>query len=79
MFINFDVSQDSNKYLWLINSGCSRHMTRNRNMFARQDNSIKIEVKLVDDKVVNVIGKGTVRVPAKQGENKNILDVYLVQ
>jgi hypothetical protein len=54
-------------------------MTENGNPFAGLDNSINIEVKLGDDEVVNVVGKGIVSVCTKQGENKSVSNIYLIQ
>jgi hypothetical protein len=43
-------------------SGCSKHMTINMNIYASLYNFVKIEFKLGDEKVFDSIGKGIVSV-----------------
>jgi hypothetical protein len=47
-------------------------------MFATMDDSIKSEVKLRNDHQVSVMGKGSINIRTKQGEEKHISDVYYV-
>ena len=60
MFLSFHEAQERNKYLWLLDSGCSNHIIGDKCIFVNVDNSVRYDVILGDDKVVNVVGKGTV-------------------
>jgi len=62
--------------VWLLDSGCSNHMTENKNLVANFNQSVKTEVKLGIDKTVEVDGKGVVNISTKQGEPETISDVY---
>jgi hypothetical protein len=47
--------------IWYIDSGASSHMTRIREHFYDlRDNEVRIEISLGDERVVRVIGVGTV-------------------
>jgi hypothetical protein len=54
-------------------------MTGNKALFSSFDDSVKNRVKLGDDHLVNVQGKGTVYVLSRKNEKKDIQDVYYVQ
>ena len=43
--------------VWLLESCCSNHMTRNNNLVANFDKSVKTEVKSGIEKTVDVDGK----------------------
>ncbi|XP_039133748.1 uncharacterized protein LOC120270743 [Dioscorea cayenensis subsp. rotundata] len=43
--------------LWLLDSGCSNHMTGDKNLFHSLDESVKHTVKLGNDRDVEVLGK----------------------
>ena len=51
-----DVPND----VWFVDSGCSNHMCSNKEMFKELDESRKIQVRLGDDKSIQVEGKGMV-------------------
>ncbi|KAG6433701.1 hypothetical protein SASPL_105316 [Salvia splendens] len=55
--------------VWFVDSGCSNHMCSNKEMFKELDESRKIQVRLGDDKSIQVEGKGTVAVKAKHLPN----------
>ena len=77
MFITCHVSQERNKNIWFLDSGCGNHMTGNKEFFESLDRSIKSEVKLGNNEIVEVSGKGTINVITKHGK-KSISDVYFV-
>jgi hypothetical protein len=66
ILITCNVAQESSKEVWFLDSGCSNHMSRSKEMFATMDDSIKSEVKL------------GINIRSKQGEEKHISDVYYV-
>ncbi|KAH0724856.1 hypothetical protein KY284_000721 [Solanum tuberosum] len=55
--------------VWLIDSGCSNHMSCIRSLFRDLDDSQKSEVRLGDDKQVRVEGKGTIAIKTMQGKS----------
>jgi hypothetical protein len=78
ILITCNAAQESSKEVWFLDSGCSNHMSRSKEMFATMDDSIKSEVKLGNDHRVSVMGKGSINIRTKQGEEKHISDVYYV-
>ena len=59
MFLSCHVAEEfNNRDIWLLDSGCSNHMTGNQDMFSILDDSVKSEIKLGDDHKVNALGKG---------------------
>ncbi|KAJ4751816.1 polyprotein [Rhynchospora pubera] len=70
---DLDVSK-----IWFLNSGCSNHMTGFKHLFNQLDETHKLKVKLGDDKVINVEGKGTVAVQTSQHNTRLLYDVYFI-
>ncbi|KAH9707133.1 hypothetical protein KPL70_012460 [Citrus sinensis] len=64
--------------LWYLDSGCSNHMTGERDIFISLDQSFNSQVKLGDGKMQKVVGKGTIAVHTKGGNKKLISDVLYV-
>ena len=64
--------------VWLLDNGCSNHMTGNKNLVANLDASVKKKVKFGTDKTMDVDGKGVVNIVTKKGEPKTISEVYYV-
>jgi hypothetical protein len=77
LFITCNVAQESTNDFWFSDSGCSNHMTSNKDFFESLDRSIKSEVKLGNNEIVEVSGKGIINVMTKHGK-KHISDVYFV-
>lgn len=80
LFLSCQVTEDlnNNKDIWLLDSGCSNHMTGNKELFSSLDSNITSEIKLGDDSNVKAHGKGVISVLTKHDEKKNIHDVYYV-
>lgn len=53
--------------VWIIDSGCSNHMTGEGSLFNELDKSQKHKVRLGDDKEITVKGKGSVAIIAGEG------------
>ncbi|KAJ4817458.1 polyprotein [Rhynchospora pubera] len=70
---DLDVSK-----IWFLDSGCSNHMTGFKHLFDQLDETHKLKVKLGDDKVINVEGKGTVAVQTSQHNTRLLYDVYFI-
>ena len=49
------------EHIWFLDSGCSNHMCRKKNMFFDLDSSFQESVKLGNDSSINVQGKGKIR------------------
>ena len=73
-----NVALDREDDVWFLDSGCSNHMTRNREMFANLDEEIKSEVTTGMDTKISVKGKGRVSIRERNGEQKFVPDVYYV-
>lgn len=72
------MAQESSKDVWFLDSGCSNHMIGNRELFSNLDDSVEFEIKLENDTVVFVMGKGVINVLTKNGKKRFIPDVYYV-
>jgi hypothetical protein len=46
LFLTCNASQETSNDIWLIDSGCSNHMTGNRSLIANLDDLVRTEVKL---------------------------------
>lgn len=56
--------------VWLLDSGCSSHMTGKKELFQKLDETQKHVVKLGDNKEIQVAGKGSIAVTTQHGETK---------
>uniref|UniRef100_A0A251S6V1 Putative zinc finger, CCHC-type, Ribonuclease H-like domain, GAG-pre-integrase domain protein n=1 Tax=Helianthus annuus TaxID=4232 RepID=A0A251S6V1_HELAN len=77
MFMIFNVEEVVKNDCWYLDSGCSNHMTGNRNLFVNLDESEQREVRTGDDKKLEVLGCGEVNVRIK-GQEKKIPNVFYV-
>ena len=59
--VHSSTSKDSTE-MWFMDSGCSNHMSGTKSLFKELDESLKSEVRLGDNKQMNVEGKGTVAI-----------------
>jgi len=62
---------------WLIDSGCTNHMTNDENIFKQLHKSSVSKVRIGNDEYIPVKGKGTVAIKGNSGI-KLILDVLFV-
>jgi len=77
LFITCDVAQENASNIWFLDSGCSNHMTGNKGLFEELNTSVKAQIKLGNDNIVEVMGKGAINVITNRGK-KTIPDVYFV-
>lgn len=56
-----DFSQTKGEEAWFLDSGCSNHMTGNKEWFSELDEGFKQTVKLGNDTRMAVVAKGSVR------------------
>jgi hypothetical protein len=76
--VECNVVQASPCDIWYLDSGCSNHMTGNIELFSSLDESFQTKVTLGTDIQVTVLGKGSINILTKEGEQKVIHDVYYV-
>lgn len=62
--------------IWFLDSGCSNHMTGDEKIFLDIDATVNSQVKMGNDALVQVKGKGTIKVQTNVG-TKFIQDVLL--
>ncbi|RVW33419.1 Retrovirus-related Pol polyprotein from transposon TNT 1-94 [Vitis vinifera] len=77
MFYACQSAVEQKNNVWFLDSGCTNHMTGNKNIFLDMDTTINSQVKMGNGDLVNVKGKGTVGIQTKVG-TKYIRDVLLV-
>ncbi|XP_022008160.1 uncharacterized protein LOC110904399 [Helianthus annuus] len=56
MFMIFNMEETVKSDCWYLDSGCSNHMSGNRELFSHLDESLKKEVRTGDDKRLEVLG-----------------------
>ncbi|KAK9734966.1 hypothetical protein RND81_04G174500 [Saponaria officinalis] len=64
--------------IWYLDTGCSNHMTGNKELFSCLDDSYQGEVSFGNKSKVLVKGKGNINIQSKNGTNVTIADVYYV-
>ncbi|XP_058211190.1 uncharacterized protein LOC131323421 [Rhododendron vialii] len=57
--------QEESQDVWYLDSGCSNHMTGNRDIFVELDQNFASQVKLGDGKLQSAEGKGVISVRTK--------------
>ncbi|KAJ0017860.1 hypothetical protein Pint_11870 [Pistacia integerrima] len=62
--------------IWFLDRGCSNHITRIKSLFTELNESYKIKVRLGDDKLMQVEGKGTVAINNGHGNVKLLYSVF---
>ncbi len=75
-FIMCNVGEEGSLEVWYLDSGCSNHMSGNETLFSFIDKSSKSEIKMGNNGTLLVVGKGSIMVCTKQGEKKEIKNVY---
>ena len=78
MFLACRTMHEPYDNFWLLNSGCSRHMSSSKNLVVNLNQSIRTEVNLGTKNTMDVDGKGVIKILTKQGEPKTISKVYYV-
>ena len=77
LFVATCFTSMSSTNCWLINSGCSNHMTHNKGLFKEWCEITSSMVRVGDGKHIVVKGKGTIAIPTYHG-TKLITDVLYV-
>jgi hypothetical protein len=77
LFITCHVTQENASNISFLDSGCSNHMTVNKELFEDLDTLVRSQIKLGNDNIVEVTGKCAINVITKTGK-KTIHDLYFV-
>lgn len=64
------ISQEEEDETWVLNSSCSHHMTKQKELLSYLDHSFSSNIKIGDEKFLEVIAKGDMLVPTKKGTMK---------
>ena len=64
--------------MWYLDSGCSNHMTGNKNWFTKLDESIKRVITFADGRHIDSGGKGDISIARKDGGKATITEVLYV-
>jgi hypothetical protein len=67
------LQAQSRKSEWYIDSGCSKHMTRDKDIFATLKKENDGPISFGNDKLVKIIEKGTIKLGSKDAMAKNVL------
>ena len=77
MFYACQSAAEQKNNVWFLDSGCTNHMTGNKNILLDMDTTINSQVKMGNGDLMNVKGKGAIGIQTKVG-TKYIRDVLLV-
>ncbi|CAN0920234.1 Retrovirus-related Pol polyprotein from transposon TNT 1-94 [Linum grandiflorum] len=79
-FVAFSCFKNKQKthFPWVVDSGCSNHMTGNLESFTEIDDTYRSHVKIGDGKRLEVEGKGIILVKGKEGNKTLIQEVLYV-
>ena len=75
-FIMCNIGEEGSPKVWYLDNGCSNHMSRNESLFSFIDKNFKSEIKMGNNGIISILGKGSIMVCTKQGEKKEIQNVY---
>ena len=77
LFVATCIATSSSSDKWLIDSGCTNHMTYDRDLFKELDTLVVSKVKIGNGDYISIKGKGTITITSIAG-SKNISDVLYV-
>ncbi|XP_077221681.1 uncharacterized protein LOC143855443 [Tasmannia lanceolata] len=77
LFLACNVQEVALEEIWCLDSGYSNHMTGNKGIFVKLDESLQSKVRMGDDKRLSVRGSGDILVQTKKGV-KCISNVFYV-
>lgn len=61
LMVHAEVQDIKDNGIWFLDSGCSNHMTGNKKWFVELDENHSCIVRLGNNSIMSVIGKGSVR------------------
>ncbi|XP_059650735.1 uncharacterized protein LOC132296564 [Cornus florida] len=77
MFYACHTASEQKDVVWFLDSGCSNHMTGDKNIFLEIDSSSNSQVRIGNGALFQAKGKGTIAIETNKGR-KHIRDVLLV-
>lgn len=72
-----DSHQNKKEGVWFLDSGCSNHMSGNKEWFMQLDESFRHSVKLGNNSKLEVMGKGNIKLKIS-GSNHIVSDVFFI-
>ena len=78
LFMTHSQVHDISNDIWFLDSGCSNHMSGIKSIFRDIDETHKLNVRLGDNKQIQVEGKGTIEVKTNQGKVKYLDNVFYI-
>ena len=75
-FIMCSVGEEGSLEVWYLDSGCNNHTSSKETIFSFIDKSFKSKIRMGNNGTLPVVGKGSIMVYTKQGEKKEIQNVY---
>jgi transposase InsO family protein len=76
---NLAANEASRLYDWLADSGSTNHITNRRDIFSSYEPTPDATVQGVGNKIVKIVGRGTVLLTAQYGTRKRLLKLERVQ
>ncbi|CAN6572549.1 unnamed protein product [Malus baccata var. baccata] len=76
-YVGHDTTVQEEAKVWFVDSGCSNHMTANKNILHNVDTTNLTRVKMGNGQLVDTLGRGNIAVHTKNGK-MFIKDVMLV-
>ncbi|KAM2288348.1 hypothetical protein ACFXTI_029233 [Malus domestica] len=76
-YVGHDTTVQEEAKVWFVDSGCSNHMTANKNILHNVDTTNLTRVKMGNGQLVDTLGRGNIVVHTKNGK-MFIKDVMLV-
>ena len=71
-FIMCNNGEEGRPEVWYLDSGCSNHMSGNESLFSFIDKTFKSKIKMGNNGTIRIVGKGSIMVYTKEGEQKEI-------
>ncbi|XP_024003644.1 uncharacterized protein LOC112081433 [Eutrema salsugineum] len=77
LFTASEIEAATKEDVWLVDSGCTNHMTKEEGYFSKLEKSVKVPIKVGNGEIVMTASKGDVTIMTNNGK-KIIQNVFLV-
>ena len=71
-FIMCNIGEEGSPKVWYLDCDCSNHMSGNESLFSFIDNNFKSKIRMGNNGIVPIVGKGSIMIETKQGEKKKV-------
>ena len=75
-FIMCNIGEEGNLEVWYLDNSYSNHMSGNESLFSFIDKNFKSEIKMGNNGTIPIVGNRSIMVRTKQGEKKEIHNLY---